>query len=98
MGFFRRVRMTSLRLAILYSTAGAYGALGRDCRDGAELAVRHLREEGAVAFPIETVIAEPGGNSERYMALAGVMMREGCRRWYGDLAGPQGRHPDRREA
>ena len=26
--------MTALRLGILFSTSGDYGALGRDCRDG----------------------------------------------------------------
>ena len=74
-----------MRLAILFSTAGAYGALGRDCRDGAELAVRHLREEGALRFSIETVLADPGGNSERYIDFASSLMREGCRHIIGTV-------------
>ena len=31
--------MTILRLGILFSTSGDYGVLGRDCRDGAMIAI-----------------------------------------------------------
>ena len=42
------------------------------------------RAEGS-AVPVETVLADPGGNSDRYMALAGAMMREGCRHIVGTV-------------
>ena len=47
--------MTILRLGILFSTSGDYGVLGRDCRDGAMIAIEELRGAGSIA--IEPVFA-----------------------------------------
>jgi urea transport system substrate-binding protein len=83
-GFFYGSSMSLLRLGILFSTNGAYGALGRDCRDGAELAVKHLSDEGAHAFTVEPVFGDPAGCADRYMTMARAMMRDdGCRHIVG---------------
>ena len=76
--------MNTLRLGILFSTSGPYGSIGRDCRDGAALAIAHLGEEGAALFVVEPVWADPAGRAELYIAMAGDMMRaQGCRHIVG---------------
>jgi branched-chain amino acid transport system substrate-binding protein len=76
--------MTSLRLGILFSTSGDYGVLGRDCRDGAMIAIEELR--GASSVSIEPVFGDPGGSSERYIELARKMLLEdGCRHVIGTV-------------
>ena len=76
--------MTALRLGILFSTTGAYGMLGRDCRDGAMTAIEDLRGEGSIA--IEPVAGDPAASSERYIELARRMLQEdGCRHVIGTV-------------
>ena len=76
--------MTVLRLGILFSTSGDYGVLGRDCRDGAMIAIEELR--GACSIAIEPVFGDPGGSSERYIELARKMLLEdGCRHVIGTV-------------
>ena len=76
--------MTSLRLGILFSTSGDYGVLGRDCRDGAMIAIEELR--GACSIAIEPVFEDPGGSSGRYIELARKMLIEdGCRHVIGTV-------------
>jgi urea transport system substrate-binding protein len=76
--------MTSLRLGILFSTSGDYGVLGRDCRDGAMIAIEELR--GLSSVSIEPVFGDPGGSSERYIELARKMLLEdGCRHVIGTV-------------
>jgi ABC-type branched-subunit amino acid transport system substrate-binding protein len=76
--------MTSLRLGILFSTSGDYGVLGRDCRDGAMIAIEELH--GACSIAIEPVFGDPGGSSERYIELARKMLLEdGCRHVIGTV-------------
>jgi urea transport system substrate-binding protein len=76
--------MTSLRLGILFSTSGDYGVLGRDCRDGAMIAIEEL--QGAGSIGIEPVLGDPGGSSERYIELARKMLLEhGCRHVIGTV-------------
>ncbi len=45
-GFLLESSVTLLRLGILFSCSGDYAALGRDCRDGAELAIAELQARG----------------------------------------------------
>ena len=76
--------MTSLRLGILFSTSGDYGVLGRDCRDGAMIAIEELRDACSIA--IEPVFGDPGGSSERYIELARKLLQEdGCRHVIGTV-------------
>ncbi len=77
--------MDIFRLGILYSTGGPYGALGRDCRDGAELAVEHLRRDAGLPFRIETVFGDPACAGGRYLDLAADMLRQGCRHIVGTV-------------
>ena len=78
--------MDVVRVGILFSTQGAYGALGRDCRLGAELAVEHLQAEGKLPFKIEPVYGDPAGCADRYMTQARSMMLEnGCRHIFGTV-------------
>lgn len=70
-----------IRIGILYSTVGAYGAFGRECRDGAELAAERLAREGV---PVELVVADPEGEASRYVTLARELLRDkGCRHIVG---------------
>jgi ABC-type branched-subunit amino acid transport system substrate-binding protein len=76
--------MTVLRLGILFSTSGDYGALGRDCRDGAMTAIDDLRGEFSIA--IEPIAGDPAGSSELYIELARKMLHEeGCRHVIGTV-------------
>jgi branched-chain amino acid transport system substrate-binding protein len=76
--------MTILRLGILFSTSGDYGVLGRDCRDGAMIAIEELRSACSIA--IEPVFDDPRGSSERYIELARKMLLEdGCRHVIGTV-------------
>ena len=76
--------MTILRLGILFSTSGDYGVLGRDCRDGAMIAIEELR--GACSITIEPVFEDPAGSGERYIELARKMLQEdGCRHVIGTV-------------
>jgi urea transport system substrate-binding protein len=84
--FYCELDMTALRLGILYSTTGAYGPLGVDCRDGALLAIDDLRAEGKLPFAIEPVFADPAGQGERYLDLARDLVRDqGCRHILGTI-------------
>jgi urea transport system substrate-binding protein len=76
--------MKALRLGILFSTSGDYGVLGRDCRDGAMIAIEELRGAGSIA--IEPVFGDPSGSSERYIELARKMLLEDeCRHVIGTV-------------
>ncbi len=76
----------AIRIGILYSTVGAYGAMGRDCRDGAEFAFETLAEEGGLPFAIEPIFADPQGEPARYIDLArGLLREEGCRHIVGTI-------------
>jgi len=77
---FLATAMRAIRIGILYSTDGPYGAIGRDCRAGAELAIEDLRSETRLPFVLEPIFGDPAGRAERYMDVARSMLREsGCR-------------------
>ena len=76
--------MRVLRLGILFSASGDYGALGRDCRDGAMTAIEDMR--GVCSIVIEPVAGDPAGSSELYIELARRMVQEdGCRHVIGTV-------------
>ena len=78
--------MARLRLGILFSCSGDYAALGRDCRDGALLAIEDLQAEAACDVVIEPVFGDPGGSGEGYIDLARRMVTErGCRHIVGTV-------------
>jgi ABC-type branched-subunit amino acid transport system substrate-binding protein len=76
--------MAALRLGVLFSTTGDYGALGRDCCDGAIAAIEELRD--VCSIEIEPVFGDPAGSSELYIKLARKMLQEdGCRHLVGTV-------------
>ena len=86
MGLFHGFDVEALRLGILFSTEGPYGALGRDCRDGAVLAIEHLRAENRLPFAVEPAFGDPSGCGDRYVTLAATMLRQqGCRHILGTV-------------
>ncbi|WP_245430103.1 transporter substrate-binding domain-containing protein [Mesorhizobium sp. WSM3859] len=77
--------MKTFRVGILYSTTGPYGAIGRDCRAGAEFAIEELEKAGGAAR-IEPVFGDPGGQPERYLDLIRAMLRGNqCRNVIGTI-------------
>ena len=75
-----------LRLGILFSCSGDYAALGRDCRDGAELAIAEWQGEGRRDVAIEPVFGDPGGSGGSYIEFARHMaVDRGCRHIIGTV-------------
>jgi ABC-type branched-subunit amino acid transport system substrate-binding protein len=73
-------------VSILYSTTGPYGALGREAVDGAITAIAQINAHADLTFQIEPVLADPGGNAERYAVLAEAAVRQqGCRHIIGSI-------------
>jgi ABC-type branched-subunit amino acid transport system substrate-binding protein len=76
----------SVTIGILFSTTGPYAAIGRDCRDGAELALSELASDAGAPIRIEAIHADPGGDPRRYLDEARAMLREaGCRQIVGTI-------------
>ncbi|PRD51534.1 transporter substrate-binding domain-containing protein [Phyllobacterium myrsinacearum] len=74
----------AVKIGILYSTTGPYGAIGRDSRDGAEFAMDEIR----AAYPgaVEPVFIDPQGHIPDYLEGARSMLREhGCRHIVGTI-------------
>ncbi len=85
-GFLLESAVTLLRLGILFSCSGDYAALGRDCRDGAELAIAELQDHRHSAVTIEPVFGDPAGSAGSYIELARHMVVErGCRHIVGTV-------------
>ncbi len=86
MGFFIGATVDGLRLGILFSCSGDYAALGRDGRDGAQLAIEDLRDENRLDVAVEPVFGDPEGTGSNYIALARHMVVErGCRHIVGTV-------------
>lgn len=74
------------RIGVLFSTSGPYGALGRDCLDGADLALAEIAAAPHAAVRFEAVRAEPAGDPRTYVENARAMLREaGCRHIVGTV-------------
>lgn len=77
---------TIIPVSILYSTTGPYAALGHEAVDGAMTAIAQINSSTDLAFQIEPVIADPGGNAERYAVCAETAVRQqGCRHIIGSI-------------
>jgi ABC-type branched-subunit amino acid transport system substrate-binding protein len=75
----------SVTIGILFSTSGPYAAIGRDCRDGADLALAELTANPP-AVEIKVITADPRGDAGRYLDEARAMLREaGCRQIVGTI-------------
>src|SRR5258708_31397 len=78
--------MCAIRIGILYSTDGPYGAIGRDCPAGAELAIEDLRNDAHLPLALDPFSGARAGGPGRYMKLARSMLREsGCRHIVGTI-------------
>ena len=66
------------KIGIVFSTVGPYSAMGRDCRDGADLALLDIAADPACPVTVEAVHADPGGDPRRYLDAARDMLREGA--------------------
>ncbi len=89
MGLFRfeRAPWRSPRgSASCFSGTGPYGPLGRDCRDGADLALAEIAGDPDASVRFEVVHAEPAGDPRTYVEHARAMLREtGCRHIVGTV-------------
>lgn len=73
-------------VSLLYSTSGAYAALGEEAVEGAMTAISQVNSDPALPFRLEPVIADPGGSAERYAVLAERAINEaGCRHVVGTI-------------
>ncbi len=73
----------ALRIGILYSTTGPYGAMGVDARDGAMLAIEdNVKRTGLV---IEPVFYDPHASLQAYLDGAQQILRSGCRHIVGTI-------------
>jgi len=78
--------MKRVAIGILFSTSGPYAAIGRDCRDGADLALAELAGEASPLIRLEAVHADPQGDPRRYLDEARAMLREAdCRQIVGTI-------------
>jgi branched-chain amino acid transport system substrate-binding protein len=76
-----------IRIGVLYSTAGAYASIGRDCFDGARLGLEDAAAAcGPGAPEIEPVFVDPAGDLQRYAVEARRLLREeGCHHILGTI-------------
>ncbi|TQN58194.1 transporter substrate-binding protein [Agrobacterium tumefaciens] len=73
----------ALKIGILYSTTGPYGAMGVDARDGAMLAIEdNAKRTGRV---IEPVLYDPHASLQGYLDGAQQMLRADCRHIVGTI-------------
>jgi branched-chain amino acid transport system substrate-binding protein len=80
------MKRQTIPVSILYSTTGAYAALGREAVAGAMTAVSEVNAAADCAFRLEPKIADPAGRAEQYALLADAAIREqGCRHVIGTI-------------
>lgn len=73
-----------VRIGILYSSTGPYGAIGRDAREGAEFAFHDYQARGGTA--VEPVYVDPHGDLSAYLEGARSLIRDsGCRHIVGTI-------------
>jgi branched-chain amino acid transport system substrate-binding protein len=72
-----------LKIGILYSTTGPYGSMGRDARDGAELAIAEFAAQDGQA--VEPVFYDPHADLAAYLEGARHLLRAGCRHIVGTI-------------
>jgi branched-chain amino acid transport system substrate-binding protein len=79
--------MQSLRIGVLYSTAGPYAAIGRDCRDGVDFALAELEHQSdKLGVRVDPVFRDPAGDLSAYVEHGRALIRdEGCRHILGTI-------------
>ncbi|WP_346297444.1 transporter substrate-binding domain-containing protein [Rhodopseudomonas sp. P1] len=71
-----------LRIGVMFSTTGSYGAVGRTMLNGAMLGLSEVATSGN-GPEIEPVIVNPGGDLSQYRALAHELLASGVRQVIG---------------
>ena len=75
-----------VKIGTLFSTSGPYAAIGRDCREGADLALAELAAAPPGPVQFDAIHADPQGDTRRYLDYARRMLREdGCRQIVGAI-------------
>lgn len=67
--------MKEIGIGLLFSTSGAYGAIGRNALAGAELAIRDLKTAGTISFTPRH--ADPKGQPELYQRMTADVLADG---------------------
>lgn len=76
----------SVPVSILFSTTGAYAALGREAVDGAMAAIAEVNGDPDYQVRLEPKLSDPGGSAERYGLMAEAAVRDdGCRHIIGAI-------------
>lgn len=68
--------MTRIPVGLLYSTSGTYAAIGRDCLDGAVMALAEINADPSFDFTLAPVTADPAASISRYHQFSEMMLRE----------------------
>ncbi|WP_420961639.1 transporter substrate-binding protein [Brucella sp. IR073] len=80
------MRRETVPVSILYSTTGAYAALGQEAVTGAMAAISEVNADNSLPFRFEPRIDDPAGRSERYALLSEAAIRQhGCRHVIGTI-------------
>jgi ABC-type branched-subunit amino acid transport system substrate-binding protein len=66
----------TVKVGIIFSTAGSYAAIGRDMRDGALLAVREINRDVERPFTLEPVVVNPAGVLDGYRNACEALLRD----------------------
>ncbi|WP_430253439.1 transporter substrate-binding protein [Neorhizobium sp. DAR64872/K0K18] len=72
-----------IRIGILFSTTGPYGSMGRDARDGADLAIAEFGD--ASDGGVDAVFFDPHADLAAYLDGARNLLRQGCRHIVGTI-------------
>ncbi|MFN3635709.1 MAG: transporter substrate-binding protein, partial [Rhizobium rhizophilum] len=73
-----------VKIGILYSTTGPYGAMGRDAFDGVEFAFHEYRNAGGTR--VQPVFFDPHADLAAYLEGARSLIRDsGCRHIIGTI-------------
>ncbi|MBW9117046.1 transporter substrate-binding protein [Rhizobium cauense] len=72
-----------MKIGVLFSTTGPYGAMGRDARDGTHFAFEELAHTSDLS--IEPVFFDPHADLAAYLEGARQLLRAGCRHIIGTI-------------
>jgi urea transport system substrate-binding protein len=73
-----------IRVGVLYSLAGPYGAIGRAMLDGLLLAVEQTNADATLAFRLELIVCDPAGILDQYHEMCHwLLYRAGVRHVIG---------------
>ncbi|WP_176085655.1 transporter substrate-binding protein [Martelella sp. HB161492] len=72
-------------VTLLFSTSGAYAALGREALAGGLAAIADINADDSLAIRLEPHIADPGGSDTLYATLAEAEIRTGARHVVGTI-------------